>query len=130
MPSFCPPCSRRSREPASSRAAAENGGVFASFAVLGDGALLDVMPAEAIDAQFPGKLLAYNCSPSFNWAAKLDADTIARFQAELGVTAYDASVRQVEIEHNGRRYRLRITQSRKIILTAEAPSLAQRPVDF
>src|SRR5947209_2953446 len=44
--------------------------------------------ADAIHAQFPGKLLAYNCSPSFNWAAKLDADTIARFQAELGAMGY------------------------------------------
>jgi isocitrate lyase len=44
--------------------------------------------ADAIHAQFPGKLLAYNCSPSFNWAAKLDADTIARFQAELGGMGY------------------------------------------
>jgi isocitrate lyase len=44
--------------------------------------------AEAIHAQFPGKMLAYNCSPSFNWAKKLDADTIARFQQELGVLGY------------------------------------------
>jgi isocitrate lyase len=44
--------------------------------------------ADAIHAQFPGKLLAYNCSPSFNWAAKLDTDTIARFQAELGSMGY------------------------------------------
>src|SRR5947208_4087904 len=40
--------------------------------------------AEAIHAQYPGKLLAYNCSPSFNWQAKLDPATIARFQDELG----------------------------------------------
>jgi isocitrate lyase len=44
--------------------------------------------AEAIHAQFPGKLLAYNCSPSFNWAKKLDAPTIAKFQAELGKLGY------------------------------------------
>src|SRR5215218_5948984 len=44
--------------------------------------------AEAVHAQYPGKLLAYNCSPSFNWAAKLDADTIARFQRELGAMGY------------------------------------------
>ncbi len=44
--------------------------------------------AEAIHAQFPGKKLAYNCSPSFNWKAKLDADTIARFQQELGAMGY------------------------------------------
>ncbi len=44
--------------------------------------------AEAIHAEFPGKLLAYNCSPSFNWAAKLDAATIATFQAELGALGY------------------------------------------
>ena len=44
--------------------------------------------AEAIHARFPGKLLAYNCSPSFNWAAKLDPETIARFQSELGAMGY------------------------------------------
>jgi isocitrate lyase len=44
--------------------------------------------AEAVHAKYPGKLLAYNCSPSFNWAAKLDADTIAKFQRELGAMGY------------------------------------------
>jgi len=44
--------------------------------------------AEAIHARYPGKLLAYNCSPSFNWKAKLDEDTIARFQRELGAMGY------------------------------------------
>ena len=44
--------------------------------------------AEAVHAQYPGKLLAYNCSPSFNWAAKLDAETIAKFQRELGAMGY------------------------------------------
>ena len=44
--------------------------------------------AEAIHKQFPGKLLAYNCSPSFNWKKLLDADTIARFQRELGAMGY------------------------------------------
>ncbi len=44
--------------------------------------------AEAIHARFPGKLLAYNCSPSFNWKAKLDAATIARFQRDLGAMGY------------------------------------------
>lgn len=44
--------------------------------------------AEAIHAQFPGKLLAYNCSPSFNWEANLDADTIAGFQTELAAMGY------------------------------------------
>ncbi|MEO7239769.1 MAG: isocitrate lyase, partial [Sphingomicrobium sp.] len=44
--------------------------------------------AEAVHAQYPGKLLAYNCSPSFNWAAKLDAATIAKFQRELGAMGY------------------------------------------
>ena len=39
-------------------------------------------------SEYPGKLLAYNCSPSFNWAAKLDADTIAKFQRELGAMGY------------------------------------------
>jgi isocitrate lyase len=44
--------------------------------------------AEAIHAEFPGKLLAYNCSPSFNWKKKLDAVTIGRFQRELGAMGY------------------------------------------
>jgi isocitrate lyase len=44
--------------------------------------------AEAIHDKFPGKLLAYNCSPSFNWANKLDAGTIAKFQQELGAMGY------------------------------------------
>ena len=44
--------------------------------------------AEAIHDQFPGKLLAYNCSPSFNWKAKLDGPTIAKFQRELGAMGY------------------------------------------
>ena len=44
--------------------------------------------AEAVHREYPGKLLAYNCSPSFNWAAKLDADTIAKFQRELGAMGY------------------------------------------
>jgi len=44
--------------------------------------------AEAIHDKFPGKLLAYNCSPSFNWAKKLDATTIAKFQQELGALGY------------------------------------------
>jgi isocitrate lyase len=44
--------------------------------------------AEAVHAEHPGKLLAYNCSPSFNWQKKLDATTIARFQRELGAMGY------------------------------------------
>ncbi|AFZ68658.1 isocitrate lyase [Deinococcus peraridilitoris] len=44
--------------------------------------------AEAIHAEFPGKLLAYNCSPSFNWKKNLDDETIARFQRELGAMGY------------------------------------------
>jgi isocitrate lyase len=44
--------------------------------------------AEAIHAEYPGKLLAYNCSPSFNWKKKLDEPTIARFQRELGEMGY------------------------------------------
>jgi isocitrate lyase len=44
--------------------------------------------AEAIHAEFPGKLLAYNCSPSFNWKKKLDQVTIGRFQRELGAMGY------------------------------------------
>lgn len=44
--------------------------------------------AEAIHAKYPGKLLAYNCSPSFNWKKKLDDETIAKFQDELGKMGY------------------------------------------
>lgn len=44
--------------------------------------------AEAIHAKYPGKMLAYNCSPSFNWEANLDKDTIAKFQKELGAMGY------------------------------------------
>jgi isocitrate lyase len=44
--------------------------------------------AEAVHARFPGKMLAYNCSPSFNWARRLDAATIAKFQRELGAMGY------------------------------------------
>ncbi|MFE5715569.1 isocitrate lyase [Streptomyces sp. NPDC056501] len=44
--------------------------------------------AEALHARYPGKMLAYNCSPSFNWKASLDDDQIAKFQRELGAMGY------------------------------------------
>jgi isocitrate lyase len=44
--------------------------------------------AEAMHEKFPGKLLAYNCSPSFNWRKHLDDETIARFQTQLGEWGY------------------------------------------
>ena len=44
--------------------------------------------AEALHAEFPEKMLAYNCSPSFNWKKKLDATTIANFQRELGAMGF------------------------------------------
>ena len=44
--------------------------------------------ADAIHAKFPGKLLSYNCSPSFNWKKNLDDATIAKFQRELGAMGY------------------------------------------
>jgi len=44
--------------------------------------------ADAVHAQYPGKMLAYNCSPSFNWKKKLDDATIARFQTELAKMGY------------------------------------------
>lgn len=44
--------------------------------------------AEAIHAKFPGKMLAYNCSPSFNWKAKLSDEEIAEYQRELGKLGY------------------------------------------
>ena len=44
--------------------------------------------AEGVHAEFPGKLLAYNCSPSFNWKQRLDDEQIAAFQKELGAIGY------------------------------------------
>ena len=44
--------------------------------------------AEAIHKEYPHRLLAYNCSPSFNWKANLDDDTIAKFQVELAAMGY------------------------------------------
>ncbi|MBE1556653.1 isocitrate lyase [Sporosarcina limicola] len=44
--------------------------------------------SDAIHAMFPGKMLAYNCSPSFNWEANLDEATIAKYQVELGKMGY------------------------------------------
>ena len=44
--------------------------------------------AEAVHAKYPGKLLAYNCSPSFNWRRNLDDETIAKFQRELAAMGY------------------------------------------
>ena len=44
--------------------------------------------AEAMKAEYPDKMLAYNCSPAFNWKAALDDDTIAKFQKELGAMGY------------------------------------------
>jgi isocitrate lyase len=44
--------------------------------------------AENVHAEFPDKLLAYNCSPSFNWSQKLDSTSIAKFQRELGAMGY------------------------------------------
>ena len=44
--------------------------------------------AEAMHAKYPGKLLAYNCSPSFNWRRNLDDETIAKFQRELAAMGY------------------------------------------
>jgi isocitrate lyase len=44
--------------------------------------------AEAIQRAYPGKMLAYNCSPSFNWRRNLDSATIAKFQRELGAMGY------------------------------------------
>ncbi|HEY0836187.1 MAG TPA: isocitrate lyase [Azospirillum sp.] len=44
--------------------------------------------AEAVHKEFPGKMLAYNCSPSFNWRANLDEATIAKYQRELGAMGY------------------------------------------
>ena len=57
--------------------------------------------AEAIHAKFPGKLLAYNCSPSFNWKKNLDDATIAKFQRELRRDGL-----QVPVHHPGRLPRL------------------------
>ena len=53
--------------------------------------------AEAIKAEYPDQLLAYNCSPSFNWRKHLDDATIAKFQRELGAHGL-----QVPVHHPGR----------------------------
>ena len=61
--------------------------------------------AEAIHAKFPGKLLAYNCSPSFHWKRKLDDATIAKFQKELAAMGYKfqfvtlAGFHALELQH-------------------------------
>src|SRR5690606_33452162 len=44
--------------------------------------------AEAVKSEYPDQMLAYNCSPSFNWKKHLDDDTIARFQRELGAMGF------------------------------------------
>mgnify|MGYP002722634234 CR=1 FL=1 len=44
--------------------------------------------AESVKAEFPDQMLAYNCSPSFNWKKHLDDDTIAKFQRELGAMGF------------------------------------------
>jgi isocitrate lyase len=44
--------------------------------------------AEAVKKVYPNKMLAYNCSPSFNWEANIDKDTIAKFQKEIGAMGY------------------------------------------
>ncbi|HLS33137.1 MAG TPA: isocitrate lyase, partial [Brevibacterium sp.] len=44
--------------------------------------------AEAVHAEYPDQMLAYNCSPSFNWRKNLDDSTIAKFQRELGAMGY------------------------------------------
>ncbi|HSI05575.1 MAG TPA: isocitrate lyase [Myxococcota bacterium] len=44
--------------------------------------------AESVHAKFPGKLLAYNCSPSFNWKKKMDESAMAKFQKEIGAMGY------------------------------------------
>ena len=56
--------------------------------------------AEAIRAKFPGKLLAYNCSPSFNWKKNLDDATIAKFQRELGAMGYKYQFNTLAGIHN------------------------------
>ena len=53
--------------------------------------------ADAIHRQFPGKMLAYNCSPSFNWQKKLSPEKIADFQREIGAHGL-----QVPVRHAGR----------------------------
>ena len=61
--------------------------------------------AEAIHEKFPGKLLAYNCSPSFHWKKKLDDATIAKFQTELAAMGYKfqfvtlAGLPRAELQH-------------------------------
>jgi hypothetical protein len=58
--------------------------------------------AKAIHEKYPGKLLAYNCSPSFNWKKKLDDATIAKFQATLGGLGYKFQVGDCWVMVQGR----------------------------
>ena len=65
--------------------------------------------AEGVREVYPDKLLAYNCSPSFNWRKNLDEHSIAKFQRELGAMGYKfqfvtlaAFVRMTRYDHNAR----------------------------
>src|SRR6266536_1061139 len=77
--STCRPCSSRARTRSAPRCSPAT-----STPDLGEAREF----AQAIHERFPGKLLAYNCSPSFNWKRHLDDAAIARFQEELGDLGY------------------------------------------
>ena len=56
--------------------------------------------AEAVQKEYPGKMMAYNCSPSFNWKANLDDATIAKYQKELGAMGYKFQFITLASYHN------------------------------
>ena len=91
--------------------------------------------AEAIRDKFPGKLLAYNGSPSFNWKKNLDDATIAKFQRELGAMGYKyqfitlAGIHTVSYTHLDVYKRQALGSSRMAISPATA-SPASRTVTF
>ena len=67
--------------------------------------------ADAIHEKYPGKLLAYNCSPSFNWKKNLDDETIAKFQKELGKMGYKFQFITLAGFHNLNYHMFQLAQS-------------------
>lgn len=69
--------------------------------------------AEAVHKEYPGKMLAYNCSPSFNWEGNLDKDTIAKFQKELGAMGYKFQFVTLASFHNNNYNTFRLAKEYK-----------------
>jgi isocitrate lyase len=86
--------------------------------------------AEAVHAKFPGKLFAYNCSPSFNWKAKLDAATIARFQRELGDMGYKFQFVTLAGFHTLNYSMFKLARGYRLIPNCSNRSLLPKPRDI